>query len=165
MPDGKRYGHTHHRLHERAPMLCLYAQCLSCVSFKHKVSVTRYVSVTKSILSNRSKWARSFSTLHLTTSKTIHMFKLYCKAGSQNSYVWLTCHLWIPAMSWKRWACTNTDHLSGFCPRICKWCTIESSPTFAQAWCPRVLFHHSSFKDGPYLTKIVCHFTSPRSSQ
>ena len=79
--------------------------------------------------------------------------------------VWRTCHLWKLAMSWERWACTNIGHLSGFCPRICTWCTIEGSPTFGQALCPDVLFHHGSFKDGPYLTDIVCHFMSPRSSQ
>jgi hypothetical protein len=95
------------------------------VTPSNKLSETRYLSLTNSTLSDRSKRARCFCALHLTTSKTVHMLRLYCTADAQDSYVWRTCHFWILAISWERWACTNTGHLSGFCHRICKRCTIR----------------------------------------
>jgi hypothetical protein len=55
MPDKKRYGHTLIICSTRCNNGCTNAQCLSCVSFKHRVYETRYLSVTKSIPSNRSK--------------------------------------------------------------------------------------------------------------
>ena len=96
-------------LHESASMLCSEVQCLSCVPFIHKVSETPYLSVTKSILSNRSKWARPFAALHLTTSKTIHTLTLYSKAGSQNSCLTNmspvdTCHVVRTLGLYKYWS-------------------------------------------------------------
>lgn len=103
-------------------MLCLYVQCLSCDSFKQTFGNS--LSLPHQHHSDRSKRAQCFCASHLTTSKTVHMLRLDCTADAQDSYVWRTCHFWIPAISWERWAYRNTGHLSGFCHRICKRCTI-----------------------------------------